>query len=61
MKQFQERLLEKGMYIYISPVRKGSFVNSNTTMAGWSEQATELIADLQSIRAVPVYEVIADI
>ncbi|CAN7668112.1 beta-galactosidase [Paenibacillus sp. LjRoot153] len=61
LKQFQERLLEKGMYIYISPVRKGSFVNSNTTMAGWSEQATELIADLQSIRAVPVYEVIADI
>ncbi|KRF10060.1 glycosyl hydrolase family 35 [Paenibacillus sp. Soil766] len=58
LKQFEQRLIDQGMYIYISPIRKGSFVNSHTTMAGWHEQATERIADLQSIQAVPVYEII---
>ncbi|MFD0670984.1 beta-galactosidase [Cohnella sp. GCM10027633] len=58
LKRFEERLLDKGMYIYISPIRKGTFVNSNTTMAGWNESAKELIADIASISAVPVYEIV---
>ncbi|CAN7309703.1 beta-galactosidase [Paenibacillus sp. LjRoot153] len=57
LKQLEERLIKQGMYIYISPIRKGSFVNSHTTMAGWSEQATERIAEVHSVRAVPVYEI----
>ncbi|MFE6076418.1 beta-galactosidase [Paenibacillus sp. NPDC057886] len=58
LKRFEERLLEKGMYLYISPIRKGTVVNSNTTMAGWNETATELIAGIASVRAVPVYELV---
>lgn len=56
LKMFQEQLIEKGMYLYISPIRKGSVVNSHTTMAGWSENAKELIAVIGSITAVPVSE-----
>ncbi len=58
LKRFKERLLEKGMYLYVSPIRKGTVVNSNTTMAGWNETAQELIAEIASIRAVPVYEIV---
>ncbi|MNN88317.1 hypothetical protein D3C81_2059870 [compost metagenome] len=58
MKRFEERLLEKGMYLYVSPIRKGTVVNSNTTMAGWNETAQELIAEITSVRAVPVYEMV---
>lgn len=58
LKRFEERLLEKGMYLYVSPIRKGTVVNSNTTMAGWNETAAEQIADIASLRAVPVYEIL---
>ncbi|MFC5529699.1 beta-galactosidase [Cohnella yongneupensis] len=58
LKRFEERLLDKGMYVYVSPIRKGTVVNSNTTMAGWNESAKELIADIGSVSAVPVYEIV---
>lgn len=58
LKQFSERLIEKGMYLYISPIRKGSTINSNTTMAGWSENAKELISELGDISIAPVYELV---
>ncbi|MFX3634788.1 MAG: beta-galactosidase [Candidatus Pristimantibacillus sp.] len=57
LKQFEEQLLEHGMYMYVSPIRKGKVVNSNTTMAGWNETATELISDIISVSIVPVYEI----
>jgi hypothetical protein len=56
--RFKEDLIEKGLFIYISPNLIGSTVNSNTTMAGWSNEAEESIAEILSIDAVPVYEVI---
>jgi hypothetical protein len=58
LKRFAERLVRDGMYVYISPIRKGVIVNSNTTMAGWSEDAAEATASLEGITAVPVYELI---
>lgn len=58
LKRFSERLVRDGMYLYISPIRRGSVVSSNTTMAGWSENAAELIAELGNISAVPVYELV---
>ncbi|MEK3701629.1 beta-galactosidase [Paenibacillus sp. FSL R10-2199] len=58
LKRFEERLVDKGMYLYVSPIRKGTVVTSNTTMAGWNETAAELIAYIASIRAVPVYELV---
>ena len=51
-----DRLVRDGMYIYISPIRQGSFVNSDTTMAGWSERSASTIAELSGVSAVPVYE-----
>ncbi|SDW14721.1 beta-galactosidase [Paenibacillus sp. CF384] len=58
LKRFEERLIEKGMYIYVSPIRKGTVLNSNTTMAGWNETAKEQIAAIASITVVPVYEIV---
>lgn len=54
--RFEERLKEE-MYIYISPIRKGSKVTNDTTMAGRVELAEEEIAEIKSIKAVPVYEI----
>ncbi|WP_438444137.1 beta-galactosidase [Gorillibacterium sp. sgz5001074] len=54
----RERLVRQGMYLYISPIRKGSTVNSQSTMAGWSEHAEEQIAQLQHIRAAAVVELV---
>jgi hypothetical protein len=56
LKGIEERLVREGMYLYISPIRKGSTVSSDTTMAGWSENAKEIIAELLGLSAVPVYE-----
>ncbi|WNS40716.1 beta-galactosidase [Paenibacillus sp. MMS20-IR301] len=58
LKRFEARLLEQGMYLYASPIRRGTVVNSNTTMAGWNESAQELIADITSVRAVAVHELV---
>ncbi|RUS46676.1 beta-galactosidase [Cohnella sp. AR92] len=58
LKRFEERLVREGMYLYVSPIRKGSMVNSNTTMAGWSSNAAELIAELSNVSIVPVYELV---
>ncbi|THF76440.1 glycosyl hydrolase family 35 [Cohnella fermenti] len=54
----RERLERDGMYVYISPIRKGSVVSSNTTMAGWSENAAETIAELKSATVAAVQELI---
>ncbi|AGF54521.1 hypothetical protein B0P06_001406 [Clostridium saccharoperbutylacetonicum] len=45
------------MYIYISPIRKGSKVTNDTTMSGRVELAEEEIADIKSIKAVTMYEI----
>ncbi len=58
LKALAKRLIDKGMYLYISPIRQGSTVNSQTTIAGWSENAEKLIAELRDVRAVPVYELV---
>ncbi|GMK39191.1 hypothetical protein PCCS19_22450 [Paenibacillus sp. CCS19] len=58
LKQFGERLAQQGLNLYISPIRRGSTVNSNTTMAGWSENAAESIAQLDRISIESVYELV---
>ncbi len=45
------------MYIYISPIRNGSKVTNDTTMAGRVEIAEEEIAEINSIKVVPIYEI----
>lgn len=58
LKSFADRLIREGMYVYVSPIRRGSAINSNTTMAGWSEQAQETIATIGGVDIVPVYGLI---
>jgi hypothetical protein len=57
LKAFEHRLIEQGLYVYVSPIQKGKVLNSNTTMAGWKETAKERIVDIGAVSIVPVYEI----
>jgi len=56
LKRFEAKLTEKGMYIYISPIKRGSLVKSDSTMAARLETSVEEIAEISSIKAVVLYE-----
>lgn len=56
LNRFKEKFKDE-MYIYVSPIRNGSKVTNDTTMAGRVEVAEEEIAEIKSIKAVPIYEV----
>jgi hypothetical protein len=58
LKQFEKKTLESGMYIYISPIKIGSTVKSDSTMAGRLETTEQEIAEIDSITAIPVCEII---
>ena len=58
LKRFEKALLHKGMYVHISPIKKGSVVSSDSTMAARTENSKEEIAEISSIKAVPIYQVI---
>lgn len=58
LKQFEKEITEKGMYVYISPIKIGSKVKSDSTMAARMETAEEEIAEINSVTAIPIYEVI---
>jgi hypothetical protein len=45
------------MYIYIAPIKEGNQVNSDSTMAGRTEVTEKEIAEINSIKAVPIYEI----
>jgi hypothetical protein len=57
LKAFEHRLIEQGLYVYVSSIRKGKVLNSNTTMAGWKETTKESIVNIGSVSLVPVYEI----
>jgi hypothetical protein len=57
LKAFEHRLIEQGLYVYVSSIRKGKVLNSSTTMAGWKETTKESIVDIGSVSLVPVYEI----
>lgn len=56
LKRFEQELLEKGMYIYISPLKEGVTVKSDSPMAARTESAEKAIAEITSIKATPLYE-----
>jgi glycosyl hydrolase family 35 len=56
LNRYKDDLLEKGMYLYISPRLEGASVDSDTTMAGWAQSSEPTIAAISSVTAVPVYE-----
>ena len=56
LKAYEKELLEKGMYLYVSPLRKGAKVHTST-MAARFETVEDAYAKLQDIELVPVFEV----
>ncbi|MDQ0297997.1 hypothetical protein J2S78_000405 [Salibacterium salarium] len=56
LKRFEDRLLEKGMYVYISPLKEGVTVKTDSPMAARLETAENTIAVVNSIKVVPIYE-----
>ena len=56
LKRFEREITEKGMYIYISPIKKGAKVSSDSTMAARVETSTGEIAKISSIKVAAVSE-----
>ncbi|UOQ50151.1 beta-galactosidase [Gracilibacillus caseinilyticus] len=57
LKRFEKKLLEKGMYLYITPIKEGVAVKSDSSMAARKEVAEKVTAAIASIKVVPIYEV----
>src|SRR5690625_3558191 len=57
LKRFEKEILDKGMYLYVSPQKEGVSVKSDSPMAARTETAEKEIAEISSIKAIPVYEV----
>ncbi|RCW65870.1 beta-galactosidase [Saliterribacillus persicus] len=57
LQQHKQALLEKGMYLYISPVKENSFVKSDSPMAARTEVVGKEIATIKSIQATAIYDV----
>ena len=55
--EHRETLVEKGMYINVTPVRTASGIVSNTPMAGVSDSGEGAHSKILSIEVVPVYEI----
>ena len=52
LKKFQKELLEKGMYLYIAPTKKGGIVKRDSAMAAVKETGVEETAVIKKITAV---------
>ncbi|MEH7414712.1 beta-galactosidase [Neobacillus drentensis] len=61
LQQHKQDLLEKGMYIYISPLKEGSFVKSDSPMAARAEVINKQIAEIKSIKATAIRELEMDV
>lgn len=57
LKEFQKELIEYEIDIYISPLKTGCRVNSDSPMAARSEVYDEAVAEIFSVKAQPVFEV----
>ncbi|MCC3355865.1 beta-galactosidase [Bacillus sp. REN16] len=56
LSQHKKDLLEKGMYVYISPLKEGSFVKSDSPMAARAEVVNNQIAEIKSIKVTAIRE-----
>lgn len=56
LKAYQSDVLKNGLYLYVSPVRKGGKVNSASSMAARFETFDEAHARILSIETVPVFD-----
>jgi hypothetical protein len=56
LQQHKQDLLAKGMYIYISPLKEGSFVKSDSPMAARAEVINKQMAEIKSIKVTAIRE-----
>lgn len=56
LQQHKQDLIAKGMYIYISPLKEGSFVKSDSPMAARAEVINKQIAEINSIKVTAIRE-----
>ncbi|WP_027628289.1 beta-galactosidase [Ruminiclostridium cellobioparum] len=56
LKEFQKELMEYEIDIYISPLKTGCRISSDSPMAARSEVYDEAVAEILSIKAQPVFE-----
>lgn len=61
LKAYEKEVLDEGLYIYVSPIRKGSKVNSASSMAARFETFDHAHAKIRSIDVVPVFDVKIDL
>ena len=52
LKRVEKELLEKGMYLYITPLKKGGIVKRDSAMAALQEVGVEEIAEISSMKVV---------
>ncbi|WP_226669701.1 beta-galactosidase [Metabacillus litoralis] len=56
LKQYQQELIEKGMYLYVSPLKEGSYVKSDSPMAARTE-INDNTSEIKSIKATAICEI----
>lgn len=56
LQQHKQDLLAKGMYLYISPLKEGSFVKSDSPMAARAQVINKQIAEIISIKTKAIRE-----
>ncbi len=61
IKAYEKEILEKGLYLYVSPQRKGGRINSDSEMAARFEVFDEAFAEISRIEAVPVFDCLTDL
>ena len=60
LKAYEKEVLEKGMYIYVSPQREGGHIKSDSEMAARFAVYQDQVASISSIRAVPVFDCVLE-
>ena len=57
LRTFADRLKENPLTIYITPLKEGVKVNVESAMAARMEEVEKTTSEINSIEAVPVYEI----
>ncbi len=61
IKAYEKEIVEKGLYLYISPQRKGGHIKSDSEMAARFEVYEEAFAEISGIDAVPVFDCLTNL
>lgn len=57
LKRFENRIIAYGLYLYITPLKEGVKVNSDSSMAAREEIVHNEIAQIDSVNLIPITEV----